>query len=99
MIETLTEQLINDFACLDPTYVDGIAGVLNLGSNFSTLFFRWNPARTEGGVIAYERIPALVLMQPRSALICGNGCRLNTMLEAQQPPALAPQLRTNATFN
>jgi hypothetical protein len=36
-------RLIADFACLDPVYVDGMAGVLNLGANFASLYFRWTP--------------------------------------------------------
>jgi hypothetical protein len=39
-------QLIADFACLDPVYVDGIAGTLNLGETFATLYFRWTPRPT-----------------------------------------------------
>ena len=37
----LTEKLIADFGCIEPVYVDGVAGLLNWGTNFATLYFRW----------------------------------------------------------
>jgi hypothetical protein len=99
MIEP-TETLLADYAALDPVYVDGIAGVFNLGPNFSAMFFRWQPVRAENGVITYERAPAMVLIQPRAALLCGKGCRLNVALDAQQPPTFsAPRIAAGATFN
>jgi hypothetical protein len=82
-----TDRLIADFACLDPMYVDGIAGVLNLGSNFSTPFFRWAPRQSEGGIITFEKVPAMLIVQPRSALICGKDCAMTAMLQTQQPPS------------
>ena len=58
-----TERLIADFACLDPVYVDGIfaEGVMNLGANFATPYFRWTPTgRAGNGVVSMERTPALL---------------------------------------
>jgi hypothetical protein len=95
----LDERLLADYAALDPVYVDGIAGVFNLGPNFSTVFFRYNPVRTNSGIIVYERTPTMLLVQPRSALVCGKGCRLNTMLEAQQSPSILPEGAHSATLN
>jgi hypothetical protein len=93
----MVDHLTADFACLDPIYVDGIAGVLNLGSNFSTLFFRWAPKQSEGGIITFEKVPAMLIVQPRSTLICGRGCAMTAMLQAQQPPSsLADQTPRNS---
>ena len=33
-------QMFGDYSALDPVFVDGIAGVFNLG-NFSVMYFRW----------------------------------------------------------
>jgi len=32
--------MFGDYSALDPVFVDGIAGVFNLG-NFSVMYFRW----------------------------------------------------------
>jgi hypothetical protein len=67
-----TERLIADFACLDPVYVDGIfaEGVMNLGANFATPYFRWAPrGRGDNGDVSMERTPALFLIRPRSSLL------------------------------
>ena len=34
-------QMFGDYSALDPVFVDGIAGVFNLGENFSVMYFRW----------------------------------------------------------
>ena len=69
------DRLVPDFACLEPTYIDRVAGILNLGSNYATLFFRWIPVRdSETGVIKYERSPALYVVQPRSSMLCAPNC-------------------------
>ena len=100
MIDTLSDAHLADFAAIEPIYVDGIAGVFNLGPNFATLFFRWIPVKSEGGIIGYERAPAIVVTQPRSALICGKGCRLNALLDAQGAPTVsAPRVVAGTTFN
>ena len=49
MIDEVDARLIGDFACLDPVYVDGIAGTLNLGETFATLYFRWTPRSDDNG--------------------------------------------------
>jgi hypothetical protein len=85
-MEPLTERLLNDFACLDPIYVDGIAGVLNLGENFGTLFYRWS-AKLTSGVVSYERLPAMTLIRPRASLVCGPHSIIASMLDSQEPPA------------
>jgi len=67
-----TERLIADFACLDSVYVDGIfaEGVMNLGANFATPYFRWTPTgRAGNGVVSMQRTPALFLIRPRSSLL------------------------------
>ena len=38
MIDTLSDAHLADFAAIEPIYVDGIAGVFNLGPNFATLY-------------------------------------------------------------
>jgi hypothetical protein len=98
-LRMLSETLLGDYAALDPVYVDGIAGVFNLGPNFSTVFFRYNPVRTDNGIIVYERTPTMLLIQPRSTLVCGRGCQINAMLEAQQAPSILPEGAQSATLN
>jgi hypothetical protein len=66
------ERLIADFGCLDPIYVDGIfaEGVMSLGANFATPYFRWAPTGLAGnGGVSMERTPALFLIRPRSSLL------------------------------
>jgi hypothetical protein len=63
------DNLLNKFACLDPVYVDGVftEGVVNLGANFATPFFRWTPTMREGR-LAFEKIPALYMIRPIASL-------------------------------
>jgi hypothetical protein len=68
----LSDAHLADYAAIEPMYVDGVAGVFNLGANFGTMFFRWTPVRSEDGPVMFERSPAFVLVQPRSALLCGR---------------------------
>jgi hypothetical protein len=60
------DRLVADLACLDPIYVDGIIleGVANLGSNFTTPFFRWVPTVNANGVLVMERSPTLLIVRP-----------------------------------
>jgi hypothetical protein len=99
MISSLSENHFEDFAALDPIYVDGVAAVFNLGPNFATMFFRWAPVKCNGGVI-YERTSSHVIVQPRSSLLCRSGCSIVAMLDAQgQPQTAEPRLVAGATFN
>jgi hypothetical protein len=96
----LSDANLADYAAIEPMYVDGVAGVFNLGANFGTMFFRWTPVRSEGGPVMFERSPGLVLVQPRSALLCGKSCRLNAILNAQGVPTVsAPRIVAGTTFN
>jgi hypothetical protein len=63
------DNLLNEFACLDPVYVDGVVteGVVSLGSNFATPFFRWVPTVRDGRVM-FERTPALYVIRPIASL-------------------------------
>ena len=85
------DRTLAEFSALDPVYVDGIAGVFNLGQNYSSVFFRWAPVRSDGGIITYEKVPVMVLVQPRAGTICGKGCRLTAILDAQHPPEISAQ--------
>jgi len=82
-----TERLFADFACLDPVYVDGIfaEGVMNLGANFATPYFRWSPCgRAGNGAVSIERAPALFLIRPRSSLLPRSP--LAALLDRQPAP-------------
>jgi hypothetical protein len=84
----------------EPICVDGIAGVFNLGVNFGTMLFRWVPVRSDGGGLTYERSPTLVLVQPRTSLLCGKSCRVNTILDAQGlPTASSSHAAGSQSFN
>ena len=62
--------------------------------------FGGTPVRSEDGPVMFERSPAFVLVQPRSALLCGKSCRLNAILNAQGVPTVsAPRVVAGATFN
>jgi hypothetical protein len=96
----LSDTVFADYAAIDPIYVDGVAGVFNLGANFGTMFFRWVPVRAEGGAMTYERSPTIVMVQPRATLLCGKACRVNAILDAQGLPAAStPRLVGGTTFN
>jgi hypothetical protein len=92
----LSDANLADYAAIDPIYVDGVAGVFNLGVNFGTMLFRWVPVRSEGGGLTYES----VLVQPRTSLLCGKSCRVNTILDAQGlPTASSSHAAGSQSFN
>jgi hypothetical protein len=62
----MTEDETISFNCLEPIYVDGTAGLVNLGTNFAILYFRWQ--MTASGL--YERAPALRMIQPLASITC-----------------------------
>jgi hypothetical protein len=78
-------NMIADFACLEPIYVDGIVseGVVSLGVNFATPYFRWVPAVHEGRVIM-ERVPAIYLIRPIASLAPHDPLAL--LLQGQPDP-------------
>lgn len=83
----MDERLMADFACLEPVYADGIAGLINLGENYGTLLYRWQ--RVGPGKL--ERVPALYLVRPRSILgVCRPNCYFTRLLDGQTPPATEP---------
>ena len=70
-MDEMSERLMADFACLDPVYVDGIAGLTNLGGgNFGTLYFRWTAVGVGLHGKLYEKTPALVLVRPTISVPC-----------------------------
>jgi hypothetical protein len=88
MLEPLTEQMLAEISCLEPVYVDGIMGFINLGATFLIAFFRWKATRGENGLWRYERVPALVTVQPKSAILSPTGVTA-TALAMQPAPAEA----------
>lgn len=87
----IDEQLIAEFACLDPVYVQGIAGAINLGDTFATFYFRLAPKYTDNGVVVTERIPALYLIRPQSSIVCTPDCRLRRWVNGGRPTVLQDQ--------
>ena len=69
-MDEMSERLISDFACLDPVYVDGIAGLMNLGANFGTLYYRWKAVSANHQGLVYEKAPALVIIRPITSIPC-----------------------------
>ena len=70
-MDEMSDQLMADFACMDPVYVDGIAGLMNIGgTNFSTLYFRWKAVGVGPRGKLYKRSPALVLVRPITSVPC-----------------------------
>jgi hypothetical protein len=80
------DNLLGEFACLDPVYVDGVftEGVVSLGANFATPFFRWIPSMREGHVI-FEKTPALYMVRPIASLDPRDP--LAVLLMGQRSPA------------
>jgi hypothetical protein len=89
-------DMINDFACLEPLYVDGIVSeaVVNLGTNFATPYFRWSPTMREGRIML-ERVPALYVIRPIASLDPRDP--LLSLLQKQMPPAEAAAMMEAAT--
>jgi hypothetical protein len=77
----LDERLPVDSACLDPVYVDDCPLVLSLGANANLLFVRRVPTKTQNGLIAFERVPAISLVMPWSATLFRNA---GSLFEAAQ---------------
>jgi hypothetical protein len=66
--------------------LDGISGVLNMGDNFASMYFRWVPVKDENGALMYEQSPAMVIVRPRASLLCGPGCTITAMLDSRPTP-------------
>ena len=81
----MEDRLINDFACIDPIYVDGLftEGVVSLGTNFATPYFRYTPTMRDGSLIL-ERTPALYVIRPIASLDPRD--LLAMLLKRQQTP-------------
>jgi len=62
------DRLLADFACIDPVYVDGIARILNLGTNFQILYFRWVPTQSEHGLVTMVKTPAASVIRPKTSI-------------------------------
>lgn len=70
----LDNDMMADIACMTPIYVDGVLGVINLGANFMTCYFRWRAIRSdETGRIVYEKSVAHVLVRPRASILQADG--------------------------
>ena len=82
----MSEKLLADFACLEPIYVDGIEKLLNFGTSFGILYYRWVAVRSEGGQTIYEKTPALHIRRPRSSLIACRSCDFAKMIDQAGNP-------------
>jgi hypothetical protein len=93
---SINERFMADCVCLDPVYVDGadVEGIVNLGTNFATPFFRWTPI-VQGGRITFEKTPALYLVRPIASLDPRDP--LVSLLRGQVPPAEAATMMEAVT--
>jgi hypothetical protein len=80
---TLPDGIFDEIANLDPVYVDGMAGVTNLGTNFGTIYFRYVPVQSGNGVINYTKTPILYVVSPRASIPCSD---LQRMVDAMPSP-------------
>lgn len=82
------DNFLNEFACLDPVYVDSVVteGVVSLGTNFATPFFRWVPTVRDGRVML-ERAATLYVVRPIASLDPRDP--LAALLMGQRSPAQA----------
>lgn len=83
MQDLLSERLRAEFGEMQPIYIDGVAGLLNLGDNFATYYFRWVASIQSGAVC---RQPALVLIRPRKSMLCRKDCMVERTLDCQKRP-------------
>lgn len=83
----MEDALIASFSCIDPVYVDGVAGFMNLGDNFAQVYYRWQPVCAEGCGFSYEKVPAVCIVRPKTSILsCGRSCLFRDMLNAQLAP-------------
>jgi hypothetical protein len=81
----MNERLMADFACLDPVYVEDAAGVVNLGTNFQLLLYRWARMANNGDSNDFERTAAVNLILPRTCVLARSGI-IASWLQASTPP-------------
>lgn len=80
-LRTMSESLIAATACLDPIYADGIAGFLDLGENFATVYYRLQPTPTPGGGYRYDKVPVASIIRPQSSILaCGSHCSFRDVI-------------------
>lgn len=90
----INDRLLADFACVDPTYVDEVGAVLNLGANFNMLFYRWTPVSAQDGRVQLEPTPAISLILPRTSVLARSGI-VATWLQALTAPGECQPPRPN----
>jgi hypothetical protein len=61
--------------------------VTSLEDNYMMPFFRWVPSVKRGGEVIMERMPALLLVRPRSSILPRSP--LAAILDQQLPPKYA----------
>lgn len=82
------ERLMADFACLEPIYIDGAAGYMNLGANIVCFYYRWQVTKYENGNPVFEKMPALQIIRPKNSLVCAGRCLASTTLTVPAPQPL-----------
>lgn len=83
----IDDSLISSFSSIDPIYVDGVCGFLNLGENFAQVYYRWQPICAEGCGFRYEKVPTVSIVRPKSSILtCGNHCTFRASVGAQLTP-------------
>ena len=75
---------LSAWSSLDPIYLDGKAGALNLGANVMICYFRWTPVMQQNGLIVRQRTPALCAIRPMASVSPNGG--IAKLLAGQQPP-------------
>lgn len=79
-----------DIAALDPTYVDGVLGLTNLGDNFGTVYFRYIPVKSERNLVVYEKVPVHYLVRPRAGACQAENCWYMRQIGTGDPPTPQP---------
>lgn len=80
----LDERVLADIVCLDPVPAHGVLGLVNLGSDFLEVFYRWFPLCVENGVLVREKRASFVIIRPRDSVTPGG--RYSRILDAQGHP-------------
>ena len=88
-MDRLTGDEIAAFNCIDPIYVDGIAGMMSLGTNFAVLYFRWSMTPSGG----HEKMPALKIVRPVNSIIACRSCFYRDIVSGlEKPPVRGAEL-------
>jgi hypothetical protein len=86
----MDDNLLAEFAHIEPCYVDGLAGVCAVGGdNLAMMFFRLQPIGVDNGRVRLEKVPAVTLVRPRKSFyLCNQNCTFSRIIREVQEEQL-----------